>query len=143
MFNLEQAIIEWRQQMLAAGIQTPVPLEELECHLREEIARQTESGLNEQSAFEISDQRIGRPKTLKNEFKKSERTLMKNKNATPAIILAGIAAALTGTSIILPALRQYNDQGMVHNAVVGFALGIPITLVGMSATVYGLKKRRA
>ena len=37
MFNLEQAIAEWRQQMLATGIQTPVPLEELEIHLREEI----------------------------------------------------------------------------------------------------------
>jgi len=32
MFNLEQAIADWRQKMLAAGIETPVPLEELELH---------------------------------------------------------------------------------------------------------------
>ena len=38
MFGLEQAIADWRQQMLAAGIKTPVPLEELEIHLREDIA---------------------------------------------------------------------------------------------------------
>jgi len=37
MFDLEQAIIAWRQQMLAAGIKSPVPLEELENHLRDEI----------------------------------------------------------------------------------------------------------
>jgi hypothetical protein len=40
MFNLEQAIADWRQQMLAAGIKTPVPLEELENHLREENEQQ-------------------------------------------------------------------------------------------------------
>ncbi len=28
MFILEQAIAEWRKQMLAAGIKTPVPLKE-------------------------------------------------------------------------------------------------------------------
>ena len=27
---------DWRRQMIAAGIKTPVPLEELEIHLREE-----------------------------------------------------------------------------------------------------------
>jgi len=37
----------------------------------------------------------------------------------------------------------YNEQGMVHNAAVGFLLGIPVTLVGMSAAVYGFKKRKA
>jgi hypothetical protein len=29
MFKLEQSIMEWRRQMLAAGIKAPVPLEEL------------------------------------------------------------------------------------------------------------------
>jgi hypothetical protein len=37
MFNLEQAISEWRRQMIAVGIKTPVPLEELESHLREDV----------------------------------------------------------------------------------------------------------
>ena len=32
MFDLEQAIADWRRQMLAAGIKTPVPLEELKSH---------------------------------------------------------------------------------------------------------------
>ena len=37
MFSLEKSIAGWREQMLAAGIKAPVPLEELEIHLREEI----------------------------------------------------------------------------------------------------------
>ena len=40
MFDLEKSIAEWRKQMLSAGIKTPVPLEELEIHLREEIEQQ-------------------------------------------------------------------------------------------------------
>ena len=53
MFDLEQSIGKWRRQMLAAGIKTPVPLEELEIHLREEIERQIKSGLNEQKLLSI------------------------------------------------------------------------------------------
>ena len=70
MFNLEQAIAEWRRQMLAAGIKTPVPLEELEIHLREEIERQVQSGTEAQSALEAAVQKIGRAGVLKNEFQK-------------------------------------------------------------------------
>jgi hypothetical protein len=70
MFDLEPAIANWRRQMLAAGIKTPVPLDELESHLREEIERQMKSGLNEQKAFPIAVERIGAGDLLKNEFKK-------------------------------------------------------------------------
>jgi len=70
MFNLEEKISEWRQQMLAAGIKTPVPLEELESHLREEIEQQMKSGLNEQEIFNSAVQKIGQAIALKAEFKK-------------------------------------------------------------------------
>jgi len=59
------------------------------------------------------------------------------------IILLGICGVLVGTAMILPALHLYNEQGMVHNAVVGFLFGIPVTLVGMSAAIVGFKKRKA
>jgi len=72
MFNLEQSIAEWRKQMLAAGIKTPVPLEELEIHLRENIERQTQSGMNDQQAFEVANQQIGKANILKDEFAKVE-----------------------------------------------------------------------
>ena len=70
MFNLEEKIAEWRVQMLAAGIKAPVPLEELENHLREAIERQMQSGLNAPQAFEITVKKLGQSKQLKKEFSK-------------------------------------------------------------------------
>lgn len=70
MFDLEKAIVEWRAQMLAAGIQTPVPLEELEAHLRDDIARQIQSGADPRDVFESAILRFGCPASLQREFKK-------------------------------------------------------------------------
>src|SRR5438045_1153050 len=72
MFNLEQSIAEWRRQMLAAGIKTPVPLEELESHLREDIEQQTRSGATPEQAFSVAARRIGKASSLKQEFDKAE-----------------------------------------------------------------------
>ena len=71
MFNLKQSIVEWRKQMLAAGIKTPA-LEELEGHLREEIERQTRLKLSEQRAFELAVREIGDTQRIKMEFMKME-----------------------------------------------------------------------
>jgi hypothetical protein len=69
--DLESSIATWRQQMLAAGIQSPVPLEELEIHLREEIERQLKTGATGQHAFEAAIAQMGMAATLKTEFKKA------------------------------------------------------------------------
>ena len=97
MFNLEEKISEWRQQMLAAGIQTPVPLEELEIHLREEIGRQVQSGAKSQDAFEISVRQIGRPGPLENEFKKIGSTSMKQTVKIVAVLLLGVVLQFPGS----------------------------------------------
>jgi len=70
MFNLEQAILEWRRRMLAADIKSPAPMDELEIHLREEIERQMKSGLSAQEALEAASQRLGQASALKEEFAK-------------------------------------------------------------------------
>jgi hypothetical protein len=75
MFDLEPAIANWRQQMLAAGIQTPMPLEELESHLREAVEQQMRSGVNAQQAFETAVRQIGRARELKFEFKKTDNSI--------------------------------------------------------------------
>ena len=43
MFNLNQAIAEWRKQMAASGINLPEALDELESHLREDVDQQVRS----------------------------------------------------------------------------------------------------
>ena len=75
MFDLEQSIVDWRKQMLAAGIKTPAPLKELEIHLREEIVQQMKSGLGEQQAFNSAVQKIGEAPGLKAEFNKASTPL--------------------------------------------------------------------
>ena len=97
MFDLEQAIADWRSQMLAAGIKTPVPLEELEIHLRKEIERLEKSGVDERTAFENAVRQTGQPQSLKNEFNKIETSFMKTILKCVTVLLIGIAAQLPGS----------------------------------------------
>jgi hypothetical protein len=67
MFDLEQAIAEWRRQMRAAGI-TAAELDELESHLRDAIARQMGAGSSVKVAFEFAAREIGPAGALGAEF---------------------------------------------------------------------------
>src|ERR1051325_3421119 len=71
MFNLEQAITEWRRQMLAAGIKTPGALNELETHLRDEVEHEIGSGLSAEQAFDSAVQQLGSANKLEGEFAKT------------------------------------------------------------------------
>jgi hypothetical protein len=72
MFDLERAIGKWRQQMLAAGIKTPVPLEELESHLRDDVEQQIRTGLGARKAFRAGVKRLGQADPLTEEFAKDQ-----------------------------------------------------------------------
>ena len=124
MFDLEQSIAEWRKEMLAAGIKTPVPLEELECHLHEEIERQLKSGMNAQKAFGVSVRRMGQPETLTKEFKISERSSVKK---------ISIFAVLVGMLIILRILTEHPDaEHLRKNEQLEWLIaGIAIVLFGL------------
>ena len=86
MFDLEQSISEWRQQMLAAGITSSI-LDELESHLREEIKLHMKSGSNERDSFKVAVQNVGQASALTAEFRKARVPL-----ETQFIKLAGIAS---------------------------------------------------
>lgn len=103
MFNLEQSITDWRRQMLAAGIKSPVPLEELEIHLREEIEWQTKAGLNEQDAFTSAVQKLGPVHTVQTEFMKVDKThsALKWKLMEIGLMLATILVPLLFGGIVL------------------------------------------
>ena len=70
MFDLEKAIADWRRLMLALGIKSPVPLEELESHLREEIQRQMQLGLNAARLSESPREKSARLPNSKGNSKK-------------------------------------------------------------------------
>lgn len=73
MFNLEQSIAEWRRQMIAGGIKTPVPLDELESHLRDHVEQQMLAGVAAELAFRSAVQRVGAAENLNREFAKVRR----------------------------------------------------------------------
>jgi hypothetical protein len=113
--------------MLAAGIKTPVPLEELEIHLREEIEQSMKLGLSVRNAFQISAQQIGQPKMLNGEFKKSERTFMK--------IGIGIIGMLIGAALVVPGSIQLHDELVVANGKLALLL-LGLGLVGWSFDMF-------
>jgi hypothetical protein len=75
MFDLEKSITKWREQMLASGIQSPAPLDELETHLREEIRTLVSAGTSEDESFRLAAARVGSPNQLSAEFDKPHGTL--------------------------------------------------------------------
>jgi hypothetical protein len=72
MFNLENSITAWRQQLITGGIKTPAVLDELESHLRDSVEQQLRSGVTAQQAFDAATQRIGQAFALGHEFAKAE-----------------------------------------------------------------------
>src|ERR1051326_733928 len=69
-FKLDQAIAKWRKEMAAQGVKSRDLLDELERHLREDVAAQISSGNGAAEAFEVAAKRIGRGAGLKREFAK-------------------------------------------------------------------------
>jgi len=121
MFHLETAITEWRNQMLAAGIKSPVPLEELESHLREDIEQQARAGLNGRRAFEAAVQKIGRAGIVHREFSKVNENNIVNQRRIDAVssVVCAAVAAVTSTAVFL--LPPFWSQMNFRERMTGFA----------------------
>jgi len=70
MFNLEDQIQDWRRALSSEDVCGVSDLEELELHLREEIANLTDTGLSPAEAFMIATRRLGDIHPLAREFAK-------------------------------------------------------------------------
>jgi hypothetical protein len=140
MSHLEQSIADWRRQMLAAGIKTPAPLEELEIHLREEVERQMRSGTEAQPALEAAIQKIGRADVLKNEFQKT--TLPTVEKTRIKVIAGGVLTLLVGFIMLWSAVVQSRDLGKMNNETAGL-FGLGLILVFDGATIGFLAARRS
>lgn len=115
MFDLEQAIAEWRHQMLAADLKAPVPLNELESHLRDEIEHQIGSGLNAQEAFENAIQTMGEPARVKLEFEKIKTPSACRK------LMSGISVALVGFILWMSGFT-FSEMGLnVREQILAFS----------------------
>jgi hypothetical protein len=143
MFSLNQAITDWRRQMVDGGINASAVLDELEGHLREDFEKQMQPGSNAQAIFEAAVQQVGPAGVLEREFKiagnSNERKYMKR----VLIISAGVLGVLVGMGLVMPAVAQYQQQGAMTNAEVGLLLGVVLTLSGAGGALLGVKKRSA
>ena len=139
MFNLEQAIANWREQMLAAGIPSPATLDELEGHLREEVGRRAKEGANEQNAFELAIEQIGKARELKDEFSKINqldlKSIMKKLQITPILSLATVllATAWLLFSAVMIGKDLFPKDGLISmrvsdGAIVHVQDGVPALL---------------
>lgn len=137
MFDLEQSIADWRRQMFAAGIKTPVPLDELENHLREEIERQIQSGTNPQRAFENSVQQIGHADELKGEFKKICGSKWNAESWRQLVKIGGIGL---GGTVILNLLGRFvfHRNSSVYFSDEWWSAWLPNYIVWTSFIIIGL-----
>jgi hypothetical protein len=137
MFNLEQSIADWRRRMLGVGIKTPAPLEELESHLREEIERLRELGIDEGRAFGKAVQQIGRPNALKREFQKSNLTFERKRIIA---IGAGVLTVFTGFVLVGGAAVQSREAEKMAGSRVLFVLGLSLFVDGAAISFLASKR---
>jgi hypothetical protein len=113
--SLEEKIADWRRQMAAGGIKTPAVLDELEGHLREDVARQVRSGLAEERAFELAAQRMGKCDLLKAEFAKLGA--MKEGRAGKVIAIACCLFAALYSMLLAPHLFTIRELSLAQRTL--------------------------
>jgi hypothetical protein len=128
MFDLNQAIAEWRRQMAAAGVKAVEVLNELENHLRDDVEQQMRSGTGAQQAFQAAVRRIGSPRALQAEFKKvrGANEAIQRKGMTFLIVVLVVFVSLMGAASFFKPEIAWGVRGIGLAAFV-FAL----------ATVFG------
>jgi hypothetical protein len=127
MFNLEQSIAEWRRRMIAGGIKSPVPLDELESHLREEIDGQVRAGHEVQQAFEIAVTRLGPARILRKEFGKVGEVMSSRQRKFNVVFCSMIAilCGLAGIACLFPMGRTpsaFRERMLEGCAFLSFAV---------------------
>jgi hypothetical protein len=139
MFDLERAISEWRQQMLAAGIKFEA-LDELESHLRDDIEQQVCSGTSVERALEIAIERLGKMEALESEFTKLASPLWKLRALKITIACVVLAGAVTLASFAGLIGLELPSRDYLHGGVL---LALLLITVWAFATRFFLWKSEA
>lgn len=100
MFDLEREIQQWRGELLADGLSDP-ELDELEDHLRSDIAEQVRSGVAVDEAFPIAVERIGRGRQLNAQFEFASASAPAKNRGGKAAITKGAIALLVACAIVV------------------------------------------
>lgn len=122
MFKLDQSIAEWRRQMRTAGVAASKVLDELESHVRDDVAEQLRAGADAEQAFAAAVQRIGRAGVLRTEFAKGRtRTIWRR-------LMVGCGCGLMGLILFLSEFTFYEMEMSARAQILAFG-AIGLTLV--------------
>ena len=131
--------------MQVAGLRTPELLDELEGHLREEIERHPDFGMDASRAFDNAAKELGAVRELKLEFEKCPLNInnsikaMKQKLINFAAIFAVLAI---GAGFIMPAIAKWKHVGTLAGMdIVLLLLGTAICTFGAGCGVRCFFKR--
>ena len=134
MFNLEQAIANWRFSLVQAG-SSPEVIDELECHLRDEIESQMRTTSDPQLAFDNAVLLMGDPVQLEEQFKEASIADEKTRGSfIPFSSLVKVAAVLTVPFAIILLLSSFRVFDLQRN-IVGILVGWLIFTVGTISTL--------
>ena len=126
MFDLNEEIRKWRRAILENQTCTNSDLDELESHLRDEMAQLQDSSLSEQEAFWVAAHRLGDTGALAKEFAKVNESFLWRKRCFWATL--GIASYLAAVHMSVANSRIYLWLGSLAG-LKGYTLAIVESLV--------------
>ncbi|MHC4552432.1 MAG: permease prefix domain 1-containing protein [Planctomycetota bacterium] len=142
MFQLDTAITNWRNTLLANQNITDSDVDELESHLRDEVDSLMLSGLSDEEAFMISAHRIGDQQAVGAEFAKVNPSLAWRRRAfwmffgiLISMVVGGIASVCSKGSAALLTWLNVNAYG---SGITGVVIHIGVFVVLLFGVIFGL-----
>lgn len=130
MFDLNNALRDWREQLRREGRCRADDVDELEEHLREEMAAFSRAGLSTEEAFLLAARRLGSVDVLGAEFEKvNAPSVWLNRFRWMA---AGVVAYFVATEAA-GAIRQLVGAGALLLGLNPYVAGIASVLAGIGA----------
>lgn len=134
MSGIEQQIAQWRVELAQSQSLTPSDLDELESHLREEIANFQPMGLSQPEAFLLARHRLGEPHRLANEFSKVNGNPRRLERLT--WIVLGACLYMVG-ALLAGSVSQWGIVVAAQLGLRGYGLGV-VALAAQAAALIGL-----
>ncbi|MHC4243017.1 MAG: hypothetical protein ACYSU4_11485 [Planctomycetota bacterium] len=131
MFDLNEKISMWRDNLAQSEILAGSDIKELESHLREEIENLITLKLSDEEAFLISTHRLGTTDNLAAEYEKINRGMKFRRRLS--LMIAGILAYLLATYFATSA-----SKGFIWLAAVGGIRGYTLGFVGFISRILTL-----
>ncbi|MCC6511735.1 MAG: hypothetical protein IT423_21725 [Pirellulaceae bacterium] len=126
MFELGNAILQWRRSFQQNCSLNDDRIDELESHLRESISELNRKGLSEEESFVVAMKRLGYAHTLDAEYQKNN-LLGVSQERLAWMLLGYLGVTICG--ILSSAIISSLSTGMAYAGAGATATGVVVTLV--------------